>query len=83
MIILECLVGSSFLTEFFDVPFRAVPQQTVYRSKKYRTIQTDLVLKTQFCVNRSIPKMHFYPFLTWNIIAFFLLKLIVERIVQR
>jgi hypothetical protein len=31
-------VGSPFLSEFFSAPYRAVPQQTVYRSKKYHKI---------------------------------------------
>jgi hypothetical protein len=61
--------GSPFLSEFFStpyltVPYRTVTQQTVYLSKKYRTIQTDFVLKTQFAVNRSVTKIHFFPFLT-------------------
>jgi hypothetical protein len=43
---------------------RTIPQQTVYRFKKYRTIYTELVLKTQFGVNRSVQKIHFFIFLT-------------------
>jgi hypothetical protein len=57
-------VGSPFYPIF--LAHRTVPQQTVYRSKKYRTIQTELVLKTQFGVNRSVPKMQFFPFSTWK-----------------
>jgi hypothetical protein len=78
-------VGSPYLSEFSSapyrtvpnriVPYRTVPQQTVYRSKKYHTIQTELVLKTQFGVKRSVPKMHFLPF--------FNTKKLYERVPQR
>jgi hypothetical protein len=34
-----------------------VPQQTVYRSKKYRTMLKIFVLKTQVGVKRSVSKM--------------------------
>ena len=60
-------VGSPFFHEitsvpYRTVPYRTVPQHTVYRSKKKRTIWTDLALKMQFSVYRSVPKMHFIPF---------------------
>jgi hypothetical protein len=44
------------------VPYLTVPQRTVYRSEKKRTIKMDLVLKTQFSVYRSLQKMHFISF---------------------
>jgi hypothetical protein len=47
---------------------RTLPQQTVYRSKKYRTIERDFVLKTQFSVYRSVPKMHFFPVLNTELL---------------
>jgi hypothetical protein len=53
-------------SNFLSVPYRTVQQQTVYRSKKYHTIQTDFVLKTQFGVYRSLPKMHFFLLLPGN-----------------
>jgi hypothetical protein len=38
------------------VPNRTVPQQTDYRTKK------NAPLKTEFGVNRSVPKIQFFPF---------------------
>jgi hypothetical protein len=35
-----CTVGSPFLSDF--LAYRNVPQQTVYRSKKNRTIQMEI-----------------------------------------
>jgi hypothetical protein len=43
------------------VSYRIEPQQTIYRSKKYHTIERDFVLETQSSVYRSVPKMHFFP----------------------
>jgi hypothetical protein len=54
--------GSHYLSDF--LAHRTVPQQIVYRSKKYRTIQKEFMLKTQFSVYRSLPKLHFFLSLT-------------------
>jgi hypothetical protein len=53
-------MGVRFHPNFLE--YRTIPQQTVYRSMKYRVIQTELVLETQFGVNRSVPKVHLIPF---------------------
>ncbi len=46
-----------------SVPYRTIPQQTAYRSKKKNIIWKDLVLKTQFSEYRSEPKMQGFSFL--------------------
>ena len=61
--ILPKLLHWSRAVPYRIVQFRIVPQQTVYRSEKYRTIWTDLVLKTQSDVYRSVSKMQFFLFL--------------------
>jgi hypothetical protein len=53
-------IDPNFLA-YRTVAYSTVPEKTVYRSKKYRIIKIDLVLKSQFGVIRTVPKMHIFP----------------------
>jgi hypothetical protein len=56
------IVGSANLSEIFSTPYRIIPQQTVYRFKKYRKIKEKpflpkilAFLTLIFPVARSVP----------------------------